>query len=124
MAQFDTRLRLGFSEVADSYKIKRDPTRNVGLRRARPVFVYSTPNLNHHTGEISRLHNNPANMPGRPSVRASRAAATARSTRKASAATTKSRVSSTRSSTTQAVEIPDEGESTSLRERVCTIFAD
>jgi condensin complex subunit 3 len=63
-------------------------------------------------------------MPGRPSVRANRAAATERPTRKASATATKSRASSTRSSTNQAVEIPDEGESTSLRERVCTIFSD
>jgi condensin complex subunit 3 len=62
-------------------------------------------------------------MPGRPSVRASRAAATEKSTRKSSATTTKSRAASTRSST-QAIEIPDEGESTSLREQVCTTFAD
>jgi len=60
-------------------------------------------------------------MPGRPSVRANRA--TAAASRKSSAQTTKSRVSSTRSSS-HAVEIPDEGETTSLRDTVCSIFAD
>jgi condensin complex subunit 3 len=62
-------------------------------------------------------------MPGRRSVRANRAAVAERTSKKATAPTTKSRASSTRASA-QGVEIPDEGELTSLRERVGTIFSD
>jgi condensin complex subunit 3 len=62
-------------------------------------------------------------MPGRPSVRANRAAAAERTTKKAAAPTTKSRAASTRASA-QGIEIPDEGELTTLRENICTIFSE
>jgi condensin complex subunit 3 len=63
-------------------------------------------------------------MPGRPSVRANRAAAAAGTiSRKTSAQEKKTRASSTRSST-NAVEVPDEGPVTSLREKVSAIFGD
>ena len=60
-------------------------------------------------------------MPGRPSVRAGRAAAAAGNTSKAATAT-KTRTASSRSSA--AVEPPEEGAPTALRERICGIFAD
>ncbi|KAE9974513.1 hypothetical protein BLS_010036 [Venturia inaequalis] len=65
-------------------------------------------------------------MPGRTSVRANvRAARNSDATvsRKSSTTTLKSRASSTRSSA-YAVQIPDEGEVTSLREAICSIFSD
>lgn len=68
----------------------------------------------------------PAKMPGRTSVRASvRAARNSDATvsRKSSTTTLKSRASSTRSSA-YAVQIPDEGEATSLREAICSVFSD
>jgi condensin complex subunit 3 len=60
-------------------------------------------------------------MPGRPSVRASRATAAANTTKATTAA--KARTVSTRSSAA-VVEPPDEGAPTALRERICGIFAD
>lgn len=65
-------------------------------------------------------------MPGRTSVRANvRAARNSDATvsRKSSTTTLKSRASSTRSSA-YAVQIPDEGEATSLREAICSVFSD
>ncbi|KAH7135185.1 condensin complex component cnd3 [Dendryphion nanum] len=59
-------------------------------------------------------------MPARASSRSTRSSG-ATTTRKAS--TTKSRTSSTRTSS-HAVEIPNEGEATTLRDRICQIFAD
>jgi condensin complex subunit 3 len=62
-------------------------------------------------------------MPGRPSVRANRAAKAEGTTSRKTSTAAKPRASSTRSST-YAVEIPDEGPATSLRERVCLTFSD
>ncbi|KAF2096200.1 ARM repeat-containing protein [Rhizodiscina lignyota] len=60
-------------------------------------------------------------MPGRVSVRQSQRASAV--SRKSSTQTLKSRASSTRNSA-QAVEIPDEGASTTLRQHICGIFGD
>jgi condensin complex subunit 3 len=60
-------------------------------------------------------------MPGRVSIRASRASSGKTVSTKSSTATLKTR--STRSSAL-AVDIPDEGESTSLREQICSVFSD
>lgn len=63
-------------------------------------------------------------MPGRPSVRANRAAAANVSgSQKSSSIEKNTRTTSTRSSS-NAVEIPDEGLITSLRERICVTFSD
>jgi condensin complex subunit 3 len=65
-------------------------------------------------------------MPGRTSVRANlrnRFSDAATVSRKSSAQTLKSRASSTRTSAL-AVQIPDEGESTSLREHIASVFSD
>jgi condensin complex subunit 3 len=63
-------------------------------------------------------------MPGRPSVRASRASAASGVSRKSSTQTLRSRASASTRTSVYAVEIPEEGQSTSLRERVCSIFSD
>jgi condensin complex subunit 3 len=63
-------------------------------------------------------------MPGRPSVRASRTSTASAISRKSSTQTLKTRGSVSTRTSVYAVEIPDEGESTSLRERVCVIFSD
>lgn len=60
-------------------------------------------------------------MPGRVSARSQRSSGAV--SRKSSTATLKSRASSTRTSA-HAVEIPDEGPTTSLREQTCAVFAD
>lgn len=62
-------------------------------------------------------------MPGRTSVRANRNSAASAISKKSSTQTLKSRSGSTRSSA-YAVQVPDEGPQTSLRERICAIFAD
>jgi len=62
-------------------------------------------------------------MPGRTSVRANRNSAASAVSRKSSTQTLKSRSGSTRNSA-YAVQIPDEGPATSLREKICSIFAD
>lgn len=62
-------------------------------------------------------------MPGRTSVRANRNSAASTTSRKSSAHTPKSRSGSTRNST-HSVQIPDEGSSTPLREKISRIFAD
>ena len=62
-------------------------------------------------------------MPGRTSVRANRNSAASTASRKSSTHTPKSRSGSTRSSA-HAVQIPDEGPATSLREKIGGIFAD
>jgi condensin complex subunit 3 len=62
-------------------------------------------------------------MPGRQSVRASRASAASGTASRKTSTTTKPRASSTRSST-YAIEIPDEGDATSLRDKVSAIFSD
>lgn len=59
-------------------------------------------------------------MPGRTSVRANRNSVASAVTKKSSIQTLKG---STRSSA-YAVQVPDEGPQTSLRERICSIFAD
>lgn len=67
-----------------------------------------------------------AKMPARTSVRANlRAARNSDATvsRKSSTTTLKSRAGSTRTSA-YAVQIPDEGEATSLREAICAVFSD
>jgi len=60
-------------------------------------------------------------MPGRVSIRASRASSGKTVSTKSSTQTLKTR--STRSSAL-AVDIPDEGTSTSLREQICSVFGD
>ncbi|EON63046.1 hypothetical protein W97_02273 [Coniosporium apollinis CBS 100218] len=60
-------------------------------------------------------------MPGRVSARSQRSSGAV--SRKSSTATLKSRASSARTSA-HAVEIPDEGPITSLREQICAVFAD
>ncbi|KAJ9639935.1 chromosome condensation complex Condensin, subunit G [Coniosporium tulheliwenetii] len=60
-------------------------------------------------------------MPGRVSARSQRSSGAV--SRKSSTATLKSRASSTRTSA-HAVELPDEGPTTSLREQICAVFAD
>jgi condensin complex subunit 3 len=65
-----------------------------------------------------------SNMPGRASVRANRAARSSETSRKSSAQTPKTRGSASTRPSVYAVEIPDEGEATSLRERICGIFSD
>jgi condensin complex subunit 3 len=64
-------------------------------------------------------------MPGRPSIRANRAAAAAErtTTKKVGSTTTRTR-GTTAKSAVQIVDIPDEGDVTSLRERICIIFSD
>ena len=62
-------------------------------------------------------------MPGRTSVRANRNSAASATSRKSSTHTPKSRSASTRSSA-HAVQIPDEGPATPLREKIGSIFAD
>jgi condensin complex subunit 3 len=64
-------------------------------------------------------------MPGRTSVRANlrNRASDATVSRKSSTQTLKSRASSTRTSAL-AVQIPDEGEATSLREHIASVFSD
>lgn len=64
-------------------------------------------------------------MPGRTSVRANLRNRTSDATvsRKSSTQTLKSRASSTRNSAL-AVQIPDEGPTTSLREQICSVFSD
>lgn len=60
-------------------------------------------------------------MPGRVSVRSQRSSAVPA---KSSAQTPKSRAPTTTRSSSHAVQIPDEGDSTSLRTHICDIFAD
>jgi len=62
-------------------------------------------------------------MPGRTSVRANRNSTASTLSKQSSTQTLKSRSASTRSSA-YAVQIPDEGPQTALRDRICTIFAD
>ena len=62
-------------------------------------------------------------MPGRTSVRANRNSAASATSRKSSTHNPKSRSTSTRSSA-HAVQIPDEGPATPLREKIGSIFAD
>lgn len=78
----------------------------------------------HNATQQNTTDNTIAKMPGRPSVRASRASAASGVSRKSSTQTLRSRASASTRTSVYAIEIPDEGESTSLRERVCTIFAD
>jgi hypothetical protein len=80
-----------------------------GVSHVYSLFTYNTLHTPSIDQTLPLLHDT---MPGRPSVRANRAAAAATS-----------RKGSTRSSV-QTVEIPNEGDITSLRERVCTIFSD
>lgn len=62
-------------------------------------------------------------MPGRTSVRANRISNASVVSKKSSAQSIKSRATSTRSSA-YTIDVPDEGPQTSLRERICAIFAD
>jgi condensin complex subunit 3 len=82
--------------------------------------------LKQQTANLLTTNSIIAKMPGRTSVRANIRAARgsdAAVSRKSSTQTLKSRASSTRSSA-YAVQIPDEGESTSLREAICSVFSD
>ncbi|OCL15001.1 hypothetical protein AOQ84DRAFT_428630 [Glonium stellatum] len=62
-------------------------------------------------------------MPGRVSARSTRSSASAVS-RKSSTQTLKSRASASTRTSAFAVEIPDEGPTTSLRTQICSIFGD
>jgi len=62
-------------------------------------------------------------MPGRTSVRANRNSTASTLSKQSSTQTLKSRSASTRSSA-YAVQVPDEGPQTTLRDRICAIFAD
>ena len=62
-------------------------------------------------------------MPARASARATRGSSTA-GPRKSTTQTLKSRGSASARTSAHAVEIPDEGDATSLRNQICSIFAD
>lgn len=63
-------------------------------------------------------------MPGRVADRRKARASAAGSSAKPTTAATRSRNSKSSRASANAVEIPDEGESTSLREQICRIFGD